>query len=792
MKKEIFAVLKITLLVCTILFFGSSSIAQVAGDFQTKNSTGNWSDYNSWNIYSGGTWVAATSGQTPFVTLSGGYTTVPSVYIKSGSVITVDVATAACFNLIFEDNNASDNVTVSANQVLSIYGNIDCNGTNTIPFQNWGGGTAKIIFKLFVDAIYTSGLDNRTINNAGNNVNLYNVIIDKEYYRNFSFPSSTITFSSIIINRGDLILAGTNLQAANTSSFITLETSGSQAGYIPANGYPANYTYPWAKLFTNGNSQIHTAAGDPIALTLNGNTSLYSANVETYLYTTHATGLKFSTVIVQNKVYTTFRVLDCVGNISVRDDIVLKDGGFFTNHYQNFIAPSTTHLLGGTVSYQKNDPSYAIPTSSDQYVMAVPYGNVEFFKPGNKIATGNFSTGVSSPATSGVDGDITIGASTTVFKLLNYTASIWNVWNNLGTTANFDEGTSKVHFWGTGYPAIKVAGGGGEDFYKLYKSNTGYLTQICEIRVANEYNMSAGDWQTTQSYPTIANSLKSTTASTLLNISGGNLYLGKTGVIVPEFTNTTYNITGGYIAFDGDGAQTIRGRTYNNIGIARFNNDGVSGSPLKTLPNAADGDLVLNGDFIRKNATFDAQNGRVVFSSSTKAQAYFEDYSVDAAVRSDFYNLTNNNTFSSGLTINSENGNKNIAILNELKLNSNSNLFFHYSTDIILRSTSSNTAHIADMGNPITQTINYSWNDRRFVIERYLPGYKSWRFLATPLVISTSPYVAQSWRENVSALSSTGYGTAITGPSGPNAELDYYTQRGSMKYYNASSNTWVE
>jgi hypothetical protein len=89
--------------------------------------------------------------------------------------------------------------------------------------------------------------------------------------------------------------------------------------------------------------------------------------------------------------------------------------------------------------------------------------------------------------------------------------------------------------------------------------------------------------------------------------------------------------------------------------------------------------------------------------------------------------------------------------------------------------------------------------DGKVSIERYLNGAKSWRFLAAPVQLvaddPTTPTIAASWREGDAgpiSLASTGYGTTITGPTGPNAELDLYTIRGSMKWYNASSNVWIE
>ena len=48
--------------------FAINGFAQVSGDFQTKNVSGNWSDFNAWNVYNGSGWVAATSGQLPTAT----------------------------------------------------------------------------------------------------------------------------------------------------------------------------------------------------------------------------------------------------------------------------------------------------------------------------------------------------------------------------------------------------------------------------------------------------------------------------------------------------------------------------------------------------------------------------------------------------------------------------------------------------------------------------------------------------------------------------------------------------
>jgi Secretion system C-terminal sorting domain len=91
---------------------------------------------------------------------------------------------------------------------------------------------------------------------------------------------------------------------------------------------------------------------------------------------------------------------------------------------------------------------------------------------------------------------------------------------------------------------------------------------------------------------------------------------------------------------------------------------------------------------------------------------------------------------------------------------------------------------VTGSGNTITGKVN---------IERYLYAKLAWRLLATPIVIAGSPTVAQAWREGNSALTSNGYGTMITGPTGPyNAasNVDAYTQRWSLKGYNSATNVW--
>ncbi len=132
------------------------------------------------------------------------------------------------------------------------------------------------------------------------------------------------------------------------------------------------------------------------------------------------------------------------------------------------------------------------------------------------------------------------------------------------------------------------------------------------------------------------------------------------------------------------------------------------------------------------------------------------------------------------------------AMFRNLKIAANTTLSLGNFNDT-LKSNNQTTAYVSSL--PSTAAITYGTGG--FVIERHLAAYKSWRLLATPVDIATSPSISAAWREGNSGFTSTGYGTQITGPQGPSvasntAVLDLYTQRGSIKSYNAATDSYVE
>jgi uncharacterized repeat protein (TIGR01451 family) len=280
--------------------------------------------------------------------------------------------------------------------------------------------------------------------------------------------------------------------------------------------------------------------------------------------------------------------------------------------------------------------------------------------------------------------------------------------------------------------------------------------------------------------------------STLYVRSNGTLKLdgvsgGKIGSNFPSAFDT-YNLHENSTVFFCGAAQTMPG-TGNNVNA--YGNIVLCGTGVKS--GAASSTVNIMGDLYRAAGThtFDANGGRITFSSSTKAQKY---YAAAGTTPISFYNFTNNNTHTGGLTIDSS-----IAILNELELLP-STKFILNNGDVTMRSTAARTSHITNLGTVSVPTIVYNANNR-FVIERYLFARKAWRYLATPLqqvgVDATAATIAASWRENNSAFTTSGYGVNITGPTGPSiaspsGELDLYSQRGSMKYYDDANNNFIE
>jgi hypothetical protein len=237
------------------------------------------------------------------------------------------------------------------------------------------------------------------------------------------------------------------------------------------------------------------------------------------------------------------------------------------------------------------------------------------------------------------------------------------------------------------------------------------------------------------------------------------------------------------------------------LGDVTINANGTLKSGLSITNNATDfvitksdvnraGNFVLNGTMILSGAAPLIQfNSIVVDSLSTVeynrvgAQSFLAGSLAGAAAFINYGNLTVSNGNTKTLV-------SSIATYRNFTIGANTTFALSTFNDT-LKSNNQTTAYVSAI--PTTAIVDQA-STGRFVIERYLPAYKAWRLLATPIEIATSPTISAAWREGNVALSSTGFGTQITGPTGPfgaAAILDVATQRGSMKSYDATTNKFV-
>lgn len=207
--------------------------AQVAGDFQSKNASGNWSDFNSWNVYNGGSWISATSGQLPTATTG--------VFIQNGHVLTVDNAFSVCNNLNVSSGGSSGRLAFAATGILNVKGSVTINSTAANYLSPWAAG-GKLVFsgtgsQSIIGLTVSTILEDVEINNtsgvsmAGCNGTVNGTL---------TLTTGTLNIGaagSLTLNGASLVSISGFLTGTNTSDLIVTGTTGGivtipQAGNI--------------------------------------------------------------------------------------------------------------------------------------------------------------------------------------------------------------------------------------------------------------------------------------------------------------------------------------------------------------------------------------------------------------------------------------------------------------------------------------------------------------------------------------------------------------------------------
>lgn len=879
------------ILVVVVMGIGGSAWGQVAGDFQPKNATGFWSDFNSWNVRNATGWIPATIGQLPNSTTS--------VFQKANSTIIVDDVFAVCNDLIFPNSNFSK-IEFSANSMLSLHGDLDFGQTASNIFSSWGIG-AKLICTGNTPQFFSNNLNPNhkfiflEINKSSSSLSFPT--------QNASFENITLTSGAVIMNSGDLRgsatatlninggtwtqitganringgSGGTDLYAININagSMNLATTSMGIAGY---NFGSLNITNGGILNLTNFSGNINITNAFLIDAISTLNTAM--VNTPTSLNNNFQGTVNYNHTAAQNIINTNYGSLGLLGggtktttstlnilrNLNISGTAILplsasigvNIGGNWTNYGTTGVTESTS-----TVNFNGTGTQSINTTGGEDFFKVIKTGNgtiiqnsdVRFSGTSSElnISAGIFDAGTNVLIGTGSTGLVMSGGTLKLGKLATVLPefTITSGYNLTAGTVELNGAGNQELRGARDYRNLTFSTSGTKTVSSAPSSITGTITILNSVilDVANntmggtgtnltingtgkyitsgiltkpdalgtytlaptstiEFANSAATQQDIRLTPAVGNVNYGN-----LDISGSNVGLfGPTSslnmqaaTIFRVTTTGTFNVqnTNGFVgsattSINNTSAPTISlvaGSTINYDGInqqitntAAYQNLKLSGTGVKTAPVT---NLLIEGNLTRAATnTFNANAGRVVFQGT--AVQTFSDATGLAPI--EFYNLSNTNT--SNVIVNNS-----FAVQNELNLSPTAKLYLN-TGDVILRSTNIRTAYVASLGTTTPSTF-ITYNTGRFNIERYLRSVASWRLLATPIQTflndATSPSINNTWREGGNSLASTGYGTRITGSTGPvspltstAANLDEYTQRGSMKYYNMLNNTYTE
>ena len=586
---KIGANIKLMVLLVGIIGICLNSWGQSPGDFQTKNTSGNWSDFNAWNIRDAGNtaWIAAISSQIPNATTD--------VFIQALHTISIDNATAACKTINGSAANSTKISFSSASAILSVYGNmIFASGGHNI-FGSWSAG-AKFVFAGAAAQTTTALSAFSTFVYLEINKSINSISTDGD----LQFSNSLDVISgSLIIGSGKEIRGTSNLSNIIIKSLGTLTQSGGAS--IIRTG--ASGSKPIGDITVNGIFDINTSTS---ISAINAS----SLNIEDNGATGGVVNVNFTTlggvitsgggITIKNNA--SLNISNTCKNtwVATTTPITLQSGGNLNISNSSFVLPTTYSFLG-TVSY--NDGTQTIAS-------ATFYGNLalsSIASPANKT----FTTALNINKNLSINGSAVLQGNS---NLINISGN----WTDYGI-GGFNESTSTVDFNGSGAQIINTAGG--EDFFLIKKSGLGTLTLNSNVTATggagSGLNISAGivDAGT--------NTLSGAGTSTL-TMSGGILKLAKLTTL-PEFTGN-YALSAGTIELNGAGAQILKsGEAYRNLTFSNFTNTTILSDPASIngtvyITGSALLDIGSSNGFgdVKTNLTMDGGRFKMSGSSSAK------------------------------------------------------------------------------------------------------------------------------------------------------------------------------
>ena len=282
------------LLLCAAL--KQFTYSQSVGDFRSVSAGGNWDATGTWQTWNGSSWVAGASLPTSSTT----------VYIGQSDNITVTIPNnynAVCAYLILGDqaNKKNDDLVISNNATLTIYGNLDfhrpdAGATNDLDI---GAGTVTVTGKL-------------TFVGVANNSN--------------RFAKITVTTGTLTIG-GNLIL---NAPDGTTSFTNEINLSGGTATLNLAGAFAIPGTGSGGSLVP-GTSSTFNYNGSASGQTVQTGFSNFNYN-NLNINNTHADGAALSAAITSSKVTGDIRIQSGKLKCSKR-----KVASRFAKHLTHFV-----------------------------------------------------------------------------------------------------------------------------------------------------------------------------------------------------------------------------------------------------------------------------------------------------------------------------------------------------------------------------------------------------------------------------------------------------------------------
>ncbi len=465
--------------------------------------------------------------------------------------------------------------------------------------------------------------------------------------------------------------------------------------------------------------------------------------------------------------------------------LINNQGIFKTAHPNGFggitgsiAPPNITHAIGSTIEY---NGSNQILTPETYYHLIVSGGGTKTGSAPNIHSAGS----VTITGTTILDATGNLGSTASNTTALTMNGASRFIIRRGGSQPNMDgaytlNAPSVIEFASTVAQTIKGTPSRAYSNIDVSGTNVSNSSGDINLKTGAAFRVLTGGIYSQTSGKIITASGSADPTISVLVQDGATFNVGITegfnGVPQSAIQNLITNITlqpNSTVNYSRLGTQTItnaNGLVYGNLVL--------SGSGVKTAPAST---LDLKGSFTSNLSgpgnLFGHNNGTVSFSNITAAQSY----TAISGSPVSFHKLETQNE--AGLQMTSD-----AVVENELKLLTPATKM-SLSGSVILRSTPSATASVAALP-PTMATDPFTYNAAGgFVVERYLPGYKSWRLLATPFQSTGSPSIYSSWQEEGS-LTSAGYGVQISSPLYPAGSFDYHTPFPALKVYNPATNVY--